>query len=58
MNQVFLYSTIAWTETKSHHYMRKNGSKVLDLVLTIGFKNGLLSLVYGLGTEIGQPFCN
>ena len=55
-SSVFIFNDIAWTEKNITLLYEKNWIRSFGFGTHIGFKNGLLSLMYGLGTEVGQPF--
>jgi hypothetical protein len=55
-SSVFIFNDIAWTEKNITLLYEKKWIQSFGFGTHIGFKNGLLSLIYGLGTEIGQPF--
>ena len=55
MNLVFLFfHDWAWTEAKLTEGYENNWLKSMGLGTTIGFNNGLLNLVYGLGSSVGD----
>ena len=54
-SSVFIFSDWAWTEAKLTEGYEKNWLKSMGLGTTIGFNNGLLNLVYGLGSSVGEP---
>ena len=55
-SSVFIFNDFAWTEKNITLLYEKKWIQSFGFGTHIGFKNGLLSLVYGLGTEVGQPF--
>ncbi len=54
-SSVFIFSDWAWTEAKLTEGYENNWLKSMGLGTTIGFNNGLLNLVYGLGSSVGEP---
>ena len=54
-SSVFIFSDWAWTEAKLTEGYENRWLKSMGLGTTIGFNNGLLNLVYGLGSSFGEP---
>ena len=54
-SSVFIFSDWAWTETKLTQGYENRWIKSIGLGTTVGFNNGLLNLVYGLGSSFGEP---
>tara|TARA_B100000683_G_scaffold67548_1_gene66240 strand:- start:1468 stop:3135 length:1668 start_codon:yes stop_codon:yes gene_type:complete len=54
-SSVFIFSDWAWTEAKLTEGYENNWLKSMGLGTTVGFNNGLLNLVYGLGSSVGEP---
>jgi len=54
-SSVFIFSDWAWTETKLTQGYENRWLKSIGLGTTIGFNNGLLNLVYGLGSSFSEP---
>ena len=54
-SSVFIFSDWAWTETKLTQGYENRWLKSIGLGTTVGFNNGVLNLVYGLGSSFGEP---
>ena len=54
-SSIFVFSDWAWTEAKLTEGYENRWLKSMGLGTTIGFNNGLLNLVYGLGSSFGEP---
>ncbi len=54
-SSIFLFSDWAWTERKLTTEYENIWLKSFGFGTNIGFNNGLLSLVYGLGSVVGEP---
>ncbi len=55
-SNVFLFSDFAWTESKTNNFLRKDYFQSFGFGTNISMPNGLLTLIYGLGRKIDNPF--
>ena len=52
----FLFSDFAWTESITNSFMRADYFQSFGFGTNISMQNGLLTLIYGLGRKIDNPF--
>ena len=55
-SNVFLFSDFAWTESKTNNFLMENYLQSFGFGTNISMPNGLLTLIYGLGRNIDNPF--
>ena len=55
-SNVFLFSDFAWTESKTNNFLMEHYFQSVGLGTNISMPNGLLTLIYGLGRKIDNPF--
>ena len=55
-SNVFLFSDLAWTESKTNNFLIVNNYQSFGFGTNISMQNGLLTLIYGLGRKIDNPF--
>ena len=55
-SNVFLFSDFAWTESKTNNILREDYFQSFGFGTNISMQNGLLTLIYGLGRKIDNPF--
>ena len=55
-SNVFLFSDFAWTESKTNNILRADYFQSFGFGTNISMQNGLLTLIYGLGRKIDNPF--
>jgi hypothetical protein len=55
-SNVFLFSDFAYTEGKTNIFLRKDYFQSFGFGTNISMPNGLLTLIYGLGRKIDNPF--
>ena len=55
-SNVFLFSDFAWTESKTNNFLMENYFQSFGFGTNISMPNGLLTLIYGLGRKIDNPF--
>ena len=55
-SNVFLFSDFAWTESKTNNFLMEDYFQSFGFGTNISMPNGLLTLIYGLGRKIDNPF--
>ncbi len=55
-SNVFLFSDFAWTESEINYFIRAEYFQSFGFGTNISMPNGLLTLIYGLGRKIDNPF--
>lgn len=55
-SNVFLFSDFAWSESKTNNILRADYFQSFGFGTNISMQNGLLTLIYGLGRKIDNPF--
>ncbi len=55
-SNVFLFSDFAWTESKTNNFIKEDYFQSFGFGTNISMQNGLLTLIYGLGRKIDNPF--
>ena len=55
-SNVFLFSDFAWTESKINDFIKAEYFQSFGFGTNISMPNGLLTLIYGLGRKIDNPF--
>ena len=55
-SNVFLFSDFAWTESKTNNFLKTDYFQSFGFGTNISMQNGLLTLIYGLGRKIDNPF--
>lgn len=55
-SNVFLFSDFAWTESKANNFLKEDYFQSFGFGTNISMPNGLLTLIYGLGRKINNPF--
>lgn len=55
-SNVFLFSDFAWTESKINDFLSDDYFQSFGFGTNISMPNGLLTLIYGLGRKIDNPF--
>ena len=55
-SNVFLFSDFAWTESKTNNFLMVDYFQSFGFGTNISMPNGLLTLIYGLGRKIDNPF--
>ena len=55
-SNVFLFSDFAWTESRIYDFLREDYFQSFGFGTNISMPNGLLTLIYGLGRKIDNPF--
>jgi hypothetical protein len=55
-SNVFLFSDLAWTESKTSNFILEDYFQSFGFGTNISMQNGLLTLIYGLGRKIDNPF--
>lgn len=55
-SNVFLFTDFAWTEKNTKNKYEQNSYNSLGFGTNLSLNNGLLTLVYGLGSEVGENF--
>ena len=55
-SNVFLFSDFAYTESKTNIFLREDYFQSFGFGTNISMPNGLLTLIYGLGRKIDNPF--
>jgi hemolysin activation/secretion protein len=55
-SNVFLFSDFAWTESKTKNFLKEDYFQSFGFGTNISMPNGLLTLIYGLGRKIDNPF--
>ena len=55
-SNVFLFSDFAWTESEINDFIRAEYFQSFGFGTNISMPNGLLTLIYGLGRKIDNPF--
>lgn len=55
-SNVFLFSDFAWTETKTNNFLMEDYFQSFGFGTNISMPNGLLTLIYGFGRKIDNPF--
>ncbi|MDG1690160.1 MAG: hypothetical protein P8I02_05255 [Flavobacteriales bacterium] len=55
-SNVFLFSDFAWTESKTNNFWMEDYFQSFGFGTNISMPNGLLTLIYGLGRKIDNPF--
>ena len=55
-SNVFLFSDFAWTESKTNNFLMEDYFQSFGFGTNISMPNGLLTLIYGLGRNIDNPF--
>ena len=55
-SNVFLFSDLAWTESKTNNFLIENNYQSFGFGTNISMQNGFLTLIYGLGRKIDNPF--
>lgn len=55
-SNLFLFSDLAWGEQKTSYSYSKNKFNSFGIGTNLSLPNGFLTIVYGLGRELGQPF--
>ena len=55
-SNIFLFSDFAWTESKINDFIKAEYFQSFGFGTNISMPNGLLTLIYGLGRKIDNPF--
>jgi len=55
-SNVFLFSDFAWTESKTNNFLMVDYFQSFGFGTNISMPNGLLTLIYGMGRKIDNPF--
>ena len=55
-SNVFLFSDFAWTKSKTNNFLKEDYFQSFGFGTNISMSNGLLTLIYGLGRKIENPF--
>ena len=55
-SNIFLFSDFARTESKTNNFLREDYFQSFGFGTNISMPNGLLTLIYGLGRKIDNPF--
>lgn len=55
-SNVFLFSDFAWTESKTNNFLMEDYFQSFGFGTNISMPNGLLTLIYGFGRKIDNPF--
>ena len=55
-SNVFLFSDFAWTESKINDFIKAEYFQSFGFGTNISMPNGILTLIYGLGRKIDNPF--
>ena len=55
-SNVFLFSDFAWTESKTNNFFMVDYFQSFGFGTNISMPNGLLTLIYGMGRKIDNPF--
>ena len=55
-SNVFLFSDFAWTESKTNNFLMVDYFQSFGFGTNISMPNGLLTLIYGFGRKIDNPF--
>ena len=55
-SNVFLFSDFGWTESKTNNFLMEDYFQSFGFGTNISMPNGLLTLIYGLGRKIDNPF--
>jgi hypothetical protein len=55
-SNVFLFSDFAWTKSKTNNFLMEDYFQSFGFGTNISMPNGLLTLIYGLGRKIDNPF--
>ena len=55
-SNVFLFSDFAWTESKTNNFLMEDYFQSFGFGTNISMPNGLLTLIYGMGRKIDNPF--
>lgn len=55
-SNVFLFSDFAWTESIANNFLKEDYFQSFGFGTNISMPNGLLTLIYGLGRKINNPF--
>ena len=55
-SNVLLFSDFAWSESKTNNILRADYFQSFGFGTNISMQNGLLTLIYGLGRKIDNPF--
>ena len=55
-SNVFLFTDFAWTEKNISNKYQQNSYNSLGFGTNLSLNNGLLTIVYGLGREVGKNF--
>ena len=55
-SNVFLFSDFAWSESRTNNILRADYFQSFGFGTNISMQNGLLTLIYGLGRKIDNPF--
>ena len=55
-SNIFLFSDFAWTESKTNNFLMEDYFQSFGFGTNISMPNGLLTLIYGLGRKIDNPF--
>ena len=55
-SNLFVFSDFAWTESKTQELLINDYYNSFGFGTNISMPNGLLTLIYGLGRKIGNPF--
>ena len=55
-SNIFLFSDFAWTESKTNNFLIEDYFQSLGFGTNISMANGMLTLIYGLGRKIDNPF--
>ena len=55
-SNIFLFSDFAWTESKINDFIKAEYFQSFGFGTNISMPNGILTLIYGLGRKIDNPF--
>ena len=55
-SNLFMFSDFAWTESKTQELLMNDYYNSFGFGTNISMTNGVLTLIYGLGRKIGNPF--